>query len=119
MSDFKFSIFPNQINTYISDKNLPWEYIWIEFDGLRVKEALDIAGLSRNHPVYHARFKELRENMVQEMIYLIEHEKSSPFHLIGHLYLFFDAILRSITPETNNHKKRLQDYYIHEALTYY
>lgn len=113
-----FMIFPGQINTYISDKNLPWEYVWIEFDGLRVKEALDIAGLSCDSPVYHAKFKELRETMVQEMLYLTEHEDFSPFHLIGHLYLFFDAMLQSIAPETNTSQKRLQDYYIHEALTY-
>jgi len=113
-----FMIFPGQINTYISDKNLPWEYVWIEFDGLRVKEALDIAGLSCDSPVYHAKFKELRETMVQEMLYLTEHEEFSPFHLIGHLYLFFDAMLQSITPEANTSRKRLQDYYIHEALTY-
>ena len=35
-----FMIFPGQINTYIADEQLPWEYMWIEFDGLRVKEAL-------------------------------------------------------------------------------
>lgn len=27
-------------------------------------------------------------------------------------------MLKSIAPETNTHQKRLQDYYIHEALTY-
>ena len=32
-----FMIFPGQINTYIADEQLPWEYMWIEFDGLRVK----------------------------------------------------------------------------------
>lgn len=113
-----FMIFPDQITTYISDQNLPWEYTWIEFDGLRVKEALDIAGLSKDAPVYHAKFKDLREDMVEEMLYLVEHGEASPFHLIGHLYLFFDAMLRSITHENNNKQKRLQDYYIHESLTY-
>ena len=33
-----FMIFPRQINTYIADRNLPWEYVWIEFDGLRARE---------------------------------------------------------------------------------
>lgn len=113
-----FMIFPNQITTYISDNKLPWEYVWVEFDGLRVKEALDIAELSYDNPVYHAKFKEMREIVVQEMLYLTEHGEASPFHLIGHLYLFFDAMLKSITPETNTHQKRLQDYYIHEALSY-
>ena len=113
-----FMIFPDQITTYISDKELPWEYTWIEFDGLRVKEALDIAGLSMDHPVYHAKFKDLREKMIQEMLYLTEHGEAAPFHLIGHLFLFFDAMLRSITHEQSTDKKRLQDYYIHESLTY-
>ena len=65
-----FMIFPNQSTTYISDHDLPWEYVWIEFDGLRVKEALQIAGLSLDNPVYHARFKNLREDMQNEMLYL-------------------------------------------------
>lgn len=113
-----FMIFPNQITTYIADKNLPWEYVWIEFDGLRVKEALSIAGLSKNQPVYKARLKDLREEMMKEMLYLADHGNSAPFHLIGHLYLFFDAMLRSITPEQQANHKQLRDYYIHESLTF-
>ncbi len=34
-----FMIFPGQINTYIADEQLPWEYMWIEFDGLRIKRS--------------------------------------------------------------------------------
>ena len=56
-------IFPNQITTYIADKDLPWEYVWVEFDGLRVKSILDACGFSPNHPVYHAKSKDLREEM--------------------------------------------------------
>ena len=41
-----FMIFPQQITTYIADHDLPWEYVWIEFDGLRVREAISIAGLT-------------------------------------------------------------------------
>lgn len=113
-----FMIFPNQITTYISDHDLPWEYVWIEFDGLRVKEALQIAGLSLDNPVYHARFKDLREDMQNEMLYLANHGNSTPFHLIGHLYLFFDFMLRSITPEHTTNGKKLSNYYIREAITY-
>jgi hypothetical protein len=39
-------IFPNQITTYVADRQLPWEYVWLEFDGLRVKSLLDTIGLS-------------------------------------------------------------------------
>ena len=113
-----FMVFPGQINTYVSDQHLPWEYVWVEFDGLKVKESLSIAGLSLDMPVYHAKSKDLRECMMQEMLYLAEHGSEAPFHLIGHLYLFFDAMLRSITPEQAHQGKRLQDFYIREALAF-
>lgn len=113
-----FMIFPNQITTYVADKKLPWEYVWVEFDGLRVKEALSIAGLSKDNPIYHAKYKDLREDMKREMLYMADNGDAAPFHLIGHLYLFFDAMLRSITPEQQANTKRLQDYYVREALTF-
>lgn len=112
-----FMIFPNQINTYISDKQLPWEYVWVEFDGLRVKETLDIIGLSVDNPVYHAKYMDIRETMKQELLYLSEHREETPFHLIGHLYLFLDAMLRSITSQQTG-SKRMQDFYIRKATAY-
>ena len=54
-------IFPGQINTYISDEKLPWEYTWIEFDGLRAKETIELSGLSLDNPIYKATSKDLRE----------------------------------------------------------
>ena len=113
-----FMIFPNQINTYIADKELPWEYVWIEFDGLRVKEALEITGLSQNAPVYHAHSHVLRETMMNEMLYIVQHKDMSPFHLIGHLYLFFDALTSSISSPQLKKGGRLRDFYVREAINY-
>lgn len=113
-----FMIFPNQITTYVADKQLPWEYVWLEFDGLRVKSLLDTIGLSLDKPVYHARNKSLREDMANEMLYISRHKDESPFHLIGHLYLFLDYLLRSAADEQLEHSSKLREFYIHEALTY-
>ena len=113
-----FMIFPNQITTYVADKQLPWEYVWLEFDGLRVKSLLDTIGLSLDKPVYHARNKSLREDMANEMLYISRHKDEAPFHLIGHLYLFLDYLLRSAADEQLEHGSKLREFYIHEALTY-
>ncbi|MFQ8847992.1 AraC family transcriptional regulator [Ruminococcus callidus] len=113
-----FMIFPNQITTYVADKQLPWEYVWLEFDGLRVKSLLDTIGLSLDKPVYHARNKSLREDMANEMLYISRHKDESPFHLIGHLYLFLDYLMRSAADEQLEHGSKLREFYIHEALTY-
>lgn len=113
-----FLIFPGQITTYYADYNLPWEYVWIEFDGLRVKEAIDLTELTKDSPVYHPRSKELRELMVNEMLYISRHEKESPFHLIGHLYLFLDYLTQSAKSTSLVQSSRMSDYYIKEAINF-
>ena len=113
-----FLIFPGQITTYIADQNLPWEYVWIEFDGLRVKEALDLTELSVNTPVYHSHSKDLREQLMNEMLYIVHHAKESPFHLIGHLYLFLDYLTQSAKSTKLVQSSKMSDYYIKEAINY-
>lgn len=113
-----FLIFPGQVTTYYADRSFPWEYIWIEFDGLRVKEALDITELSINSPVYHSHAKDLREELMNEMLYIVHHAKESPFHLIGHLYFFLDYLTRSAQKTTPVHSSKMSDYYIKEAINY-
>ena len=88
-------IFPGQVTTYIADHQTPWEYLWIEFDGLRAKGMLETAGFRWTLPSTRPQ-KELREEMKSEMLHIIEHGDAPPFHLIGHLYLFLDYLVRSL-----------------------
>ena len=113
-----FLICPGQITTYIADHELPWEYVWLEFDGLRVKEALELTELSVNAPVYHAHSKDLREQLMNEMMYIVHHAKESPFHLIGHLYLFLDYLTQSAKSTKLVQSTKMSDYYIKEAINY-
>lgn len=113
-----FLLFPGQIATHSSDENLPWEYTWLEFDGLRVREMLEIAGLSKDSPIYRASSKDLRMNMLNEMLYIAEHADESPFHLIGHLYLFLDYLTKSSNTMKMKQGGRQKDFYIKEALSF-
>lgn len=113
-----FMIFPGQITTYVADRDMPWEYIWIEFDGLRVKSLLETAGITPDSPIYKARKKELREDMKDEMTYITEHADASPFHLIGHTYLFLDCLVRSAMSPQIATGSKLRDFYIHEAIEF-
>ena len=113
-----FLIFPGQITTYIADNNLPWEYAWIEFDGLRVKEAIDRTDLSLNQPDYRSHSKELRELMMNEILYIVKNSGESPFHLIGHLYLFFDYLIQSTKSSNLVSSSKMSDFYIKEAISF-
>ena len=112
-----FLISPGQITTYVADERIPWEYCWLEFDGLRAKESLEITGLSVNQPIYNPVHHEFEEKMRDEMLYIVRNKKEAPLHLIGHLYIFIDALTRSVRdyrPSTD----KVKDFYIKEALAF-
>ena len=113
-----FLIFPNQITTYIADKELPWEYVWIEFDGLRAKEAMDTAGFSLDRPIFHTKKRDMSQKMKEELVYIATHSDETIFNIIGHLYLFLDYFMRSTVSTVVKCSTKLQDYYIKEAITY-
>lgn len=113
-----FMIFPHQVCTYVADSELPWEYTWLEFDGLKVKETLDAAGFSPDSPIYRPRFKDLSQQMRDEMLYIARSAHESPFHLIGHLYLFLDYLTRSSSSLLLNQGSRMRDFYIKEAMSF-
>ena len=113
-----FFIFPEQTNTYIADMKDPWEYIWLEFDGLRVKQAFELAGFSRDMPLYKTKSEELREKMRNEMIFIVENDKAGTFELIGHLYLFMEYLTRSAENGKIVVSSKLRDFYIREAITF-
>lgn len=113
-----FLIYPKQINTYSADKDHPWEYTWVEFDGLRVREALELAGLTMDAPIYRSNSRDLSRELMNEMIYIARHSDQSPFHLIGHLYLFLDYLTRSSSTRRMLQGGRIRDFYIREALSF-
>lgn len=113
-----FMMFPHQICTYIADHEIPWEYAWLEFDGLRAKETIELAGINWNQPVYKAQYKDTAEIMKSEMMYIVNHKDASPFHLIGHLYLFIDSFVRSSTSTQVSKGNSLRDFYIKEAFSF-
>ncbi len=100
-----FLISPGQITTYIADDRIPWEYCWLEFDGLRAKEALEITGLSVNHPVYNPVHREFEAIMRDEMLYIVRNK------------IFIDALARSVT-DYRPASGKVKDFYIKEALAF-
>lgn len=113
-----FLIFPRQVTTYYADQTHPWEYTWVEFDGLRVKEALELAGLTMDNPIYHSSARDLSLELKQEMLYIAQHSDQSPFHLIGHLYLVLDYLTRSSSSRKQLQSGKLRDFYVKEATSF-
>lgn len=113
-----FLISPGQINTYSADQAQPWKYVWLEFDGLRVTEYLNEAGLSAAQPVYRPQSAGQAEQVRDIMLYIAGHSKASALCLIGQLCLFLDALIQSSSTRREPRETQLQDFYIQEAISY-
>ena len=112
-----FLICPGQINTYCADEMQPWKYVWLEFDGLRAAEYLDSAGLGQSQPIYRPQGGG-GEEVCSRMLYITEHANASPLHLVGHLCLFLDELVRSSASRQERQNSPLRDFYIQEAVTF-
>ena len=113
-----FLICPRQVTTYSADSEHPWEYTWLEFDGLRVKEALTLAGLSEDNPIYRSNDKQIATQLKETMTYISSHPTASPLHLIGHGYLFLDYLTCSSSSRILLSSGKMRDFYIKEALSF-
>jgi hypothetical protein len=47
-----FLLTPNIINTYEADKDDPWNYVWVEFEGLKAQRYLEEIGLSSKNLIF-------------------------------------------------------------------
>ena len=113
-----FLICPGLINTYFADEADPWKYVWVEFDGLHASESLRYAGLTAEQPIYRADDESQSAEVRDLMLYIAEHSNASALHLIGYLFLFVDALVRSSVTRLSAQGNQLKDFYIQEAVNY-
>lgn len=48
-----FLVVPSQIISYSADRNNPWEYCWVGFNGADAKRLMEQTGLLEREPVFH------------------------------------------------------------------
>ena len=56
--------------------------------------------------------------MLNEMLYIKDNKDSSPYHLIGHLFLFLDYLTRSSERLKLTPTNELREFYIKEAMSF-
>ena len=113
-----FLIFPGQITTYAAREDDPWKYVWLEFDGLRVAEYVDRAGLTPDQPIYRPLTPEQGQSVGDAMLYIADHSSASALHLVGYLCLFLDGLIRTSSSRRELSGGQLRDFHIQEAVVF-
>jgi len=114
-----FLIVPGIVTTYMADKEEPWEYTWIEFDGLRVQESLIMAGIGGKSLIYTPASKKAGDELKDAMLRVVNSGEASPMQQIGYGYLFLDQFVQSSADRNQSGQiHRLRDFYMKESLSF-
>lgn len=113
-----FLICPGQVTTYCADQNNPWEYAWIEFNGMQAQYRLKQAGLDEDSPLYTADSEESTMRVEKAFRELVTDPKANVLEMIGRLYFLFDALIRSSLRPTRVRNQGQNSYYVNEAITF-
>lgn len=126
-----FLIVPGQVTFYAADQNDPWEYVWLEFDGLRAGPSLQLAGLGQDQPVWRSASTEAADAVRKHMMAIVNLAEALPqgpsessltrshaLALLGYGYLFLDQLINASAKKNRGSGQRLRDFYVKEAVTY-
>jgi len=87
-----FLILPGESTYYKADKEEPWEYCWISFDGYDVGTILKNCGLSKENLVFKDNSNGSFKDNILELIHNYDVNSSNEYALLGQLYLCFSSI---------------------------
>lgn len=109
-----FLICPGESTYYKADKEEPWEYCWISFDGYEASTILKNCGLSKDNLIFKDNSNGVfKENLIS-LIHNYEANSNNEFALLGQLYLCF----ASIYDQVNSKEKNNYESYADKALDY-
>lgn len=87
-----FLIFPSESTYYKADKEEPWEYCWISFDGYDAATILKNCGISKENLIFKDSSDGSFKDNILTLIHSYEVNSNNEYALLGQLYLCFSSI---------------------------
>ena len=112
-----FLINPNKLTFYQADKDNPWKYLYISFDGEKVDTYMNSIGLYGDNLTFTY---DKDDNLKNHLIDMLNHSTlstSNELKLQGLLYLFFSD-LASISTKPYKEKNSFENTYITKAIEF-
>lgn len=110
-----FLICPKLQSTYYADPNDPWTYAWVEFDGLRARECMTLAGLNEKQMIYTSAVPAAKNKVEQYIMDIVDSADAAPIRLVGMAMVLLDEIVQTSKTKISTGNKRLRDFYMREA----
>lgn len=115
-----FLICPDIVSYYEADKEDPWTYYWVAFNGLNVHSYLDRAGLTPEYPVASCSNDDIIIDCFSRMFEGSKTSASGDLRLLSSLYEFLSIIIDEFAGKTYADKSTKKDnFYITKAIEWF
>ena len=113
-----FLITPSEEISYFPDKNDPWEYMWVEFNGLAVKSLCERANITVANPVHTLnnpkpfiqQFSEMLEESSDSKVHSTINVLSHLLRILSMLIHEHDRLLSTHLSDTKVHIRPIVEY---------
>lgn len=112
-----FLIRPNELTFYQADKDDPWTYVWVGFDGEMAKKYLEYAGFNDSRLVRHYEDCEELKDYVTQMLSYNSLTQANELKYQGLLYLFLAKLAESSDKNIKSEDKN-ENHYVSKAIEF-
>lgn len=110
-----FLISPGDVTFYEADKEDPWHYVWVGFNGIKATQYLDLIGLNRDNPIITTKNPDYIETCLHSIFESSKIIRGGEVRMLGNLYLFLSKLIEETKPAQQSNEK---DDYIQKAITF-
>ncbi|WP_304942126.1 AraC family transcriptional regulator [Vallitalea guaymasensis] len=110
-----FLICPNVITYYKADKEKPWSYMWVGFNGQKAKDYLQKANLDHKNLIFNFKNDSIQE-ILKQLNNCNQLSVCKDFNLLGYLYLLLGKMIEESLNIDN--EKEIKNNYVEEAIIY-
>ncbi|MGL4335954.1 MAG: AraC family transcriptional regulator [Turicibacter sp.] len=111
-----FLIMPDTVTYYEADKEDPWEYVWIGFNGVRAASYLNQANLNEDSLIFD--YHEDLKNYVLHMLTLNQSTNANELEIQGLLYLFMSKLIATNNQVNSKEKYKATEIYLEKSIQF-
>lgn len=119
--DMCFLIHPNEVTYYEANRNDPWHYVWIGFNGAKASELLRQCGFSVKNPCLKYSISS-EFNFSQHILMMMKNrafEDSSAMWQMGQLYILLSNLIKNNELLSHGHRvKTTKEIYVQKAIQF-
>lgn len=113
-----FLICPDALTYYEADKDHPWSYMWIGFNGVKAQTYLNYANLNEENLTFEYSKDDSLKDYISEMLSLKERGYSNELKLEGLLYFFMAKLAEARKDDFSQKSYKSAELYLEKSIEF-